>query len=263
VQRWTVRVLSAVFALLLLAIGTLLLFACDFQTPQLFYLGRQFCPALARLGFERETARREELLASLHDAEVQLAQVPNCASPTPPPPPPPPEPPPPPPPPPPAPPPGPVVGKPGRLQITLWWFTRDDLDLYVDCPGGHINPFNAATKGPGICGDGELDVDANRNRINTVTDPKEHVVWEDDVPLGSYSVAVRPSSTNNAARIPFSVRVDYDGESKVCTGEVMWDPTNLVGYQRRVIHFTPQHPLPECSYSDEPLQVCSGANCKN
>jgi hypothetical protein len=247
VRRWAAGLLWAVFGLLVLAIGTLLLFACDVQTPRLFHLGLRFCPGLAQLGLEREAGRREELLASLHDAEVQLAQIPNCA---------------PPPPPPPPPPAGPVVGNPGRLQITLWWHTRDDLDLYVDCPGGQISPFSGETKGPGICGDGALDVDANRNRINTIPNPAEHVYWQDDVPLGTYSVAVRPSSTNSAAMIRFWVRIDYDGESKVCEGEVMWDGANSVGYQRRVIHFTPQHPLPECSYSDESLRVCSGPTCK-
>jgi hypothetical protein len=73
-------------------------------------------------------------------------------------------------------------------------------------------------------------------------------------------VAVRPMSTESGAPIPFSVRIDYDGESRICTGVVMWD--GRIGYQRRVIYFTPQHPLPDCSYSDEPLRACSGADCK-
>jgi hypothetical protein len=44
--------------------------------------------------------------------------------------------------------------------------------------------------GPGVCGDGIIDVDANRKRLHPINDPAEHAVWVRSAPMGDYTVAV-------------------------------------------------------------------------
>ena len=214
----------------LVAGGTLLLFACDFKEPSFLSFNGRFCPGtLDFSGLEAERARADDLRNAIHNAEVKLAELPNCASS------------------PGSPPPeGPKVGRHGVLEITLWWNTIDDLDLEVRCPGGLISPFEPSTLGPGICGDGQHDIDANRNMEPPVTtNPREHVVWTKDIPEGLYKVIVQPTKTSGGSPIPYSVRVDFEGESRLCTGTVQWNGST--GYMQFPIEFRPHHPLPECS----------------
>ncbi len=71
----------------------------------------------------------------------------------------------------------------GRLQFTLEWATLDDLDLNVFCPGGTIDATQGHA-GPGICGDGRKDVDANRNLVENVSPtPIENIVWQKRHPV--------------------------------------------------------------------------------
>jgi hypothetical protein len=103
-----------------------------------------------------------------------------------------------------------VIGKRGRLEVPLWWSTTDDLDLVIGCPpAGMLDPFKLTSvrarrttgttflgrimgMGPGLCGDGIIDVDANRKRLHPINKPAQHAVWVRSAPMGDYTVAVRP-----------------------------------------------------------------------
>lgn len=238
----------------LFAGGVLLLLGCDFAKPSFLNFGGAFCPKRVDLsGLQQEHDRQDELLGKIHEAELRLAGLPNCQAPTPMPTP--------------SPQPkhddGPKVGKRGNLEVTLWWETKDDLDLNVFCPRGAIKPNNASTKGPGICGDGIHDVDANRNLINPVLDPKEHIVWISDIPDFVYRVYVIPKRTLNSSPITYHTRVDFDGESVTCSGQVQWDRESKQGYGQYSIEFTPKHPLPSCENKNDPLHACTldESNC--
>jgi hypothetical protein len=244
----------ATFALILFICGVLLLFACDLNWPYFPDFGRKYCPATVNTdALDQEIAKGQQLRGQIHDAEVQVARIPECAAPAPsrnPPP---------------AatrPPAGPVVGARGKLEITLWWNTTADLDLDVDCPGGKISPLAAASLGPGICGDGTHDVDANRNMVNPVNDPKEHVTWNKDVPSGKYTVWAHPRRTANGTPIQYSVRVQLDDEVKVCSGTVYWDAVAGTGFRQSPIQFEPSHPLPDCNLVNDTLSRCTVPACQ-
>ena len=250
-----VSAISWIATTLFLSIGgLLLLFACDLNVP-LFNSGGKFCPKPAELDvLDGEAARRHDLEIRIHEAELKLAQTPRCA------------------PPPPAPPEraevsdppertevlvGPQVGARGKLEVTLWWQTKDDLDLMVMCPGGLIKGLNSDTRGPGICGDGILDHDANRKLVNPVSDPVEHIVWQRVIPDGQYEVWAKPSYSFGPAPIKYQVRVEFDGEQKICSGEVYVDWMRKTGIRQRAITFTPRHPLPDCEYLNHTMVLCS------
>lgn len=254
------------FGLMLAAGGFLLLDACDVGHPHFLSTAARFCPVpVDTSARDRAMARREAIQNRIHDAELKIARVANCAPVAAPPASPPqtrpaPQPSP-------APPqraqiinPGPIVGRRGKLEITLWWNTTDDLDLTVKCPGGVISP-RAGQQGPGICGDGVHDVDANQKMINPVTDPKEHAAWTSP-PDGEYRVEVKAYQTSHPDPIEYSVRVQLDDEVRICTGKVQWDGHNGKGYYQSPITFRPQHPLPECNFQDFPETLCSGTGCK-
>lgn len=250
----------AVVAVCLLTGGVLLLVGCDFAIPS-FLNGRgAFCPKrIDPSVLEREQSRRQDLLGKVHEAELRLASMPDCPPAAPPQPDPPPVPPPPP-----AnskPDEGPKVGARGKLEVTLWWETTDDLDLWVFCPGGAIKPDDGA-KGPGICGDGYHDADANYKRINPTSDPKEHVYWNANIPTGTYKAYVRPFNTANGSPIPYHVRVDFDGESKICPGQVYWDSNAGAGSAQYAIEFQPAHPLSDCKLVDDSLSLCTKDACR-
>ena len=74
----------------------------------------------------------------------------------------------------------------GKLEVFLAWHTLDDVDLEIECPGGLISGLNG-NFGPGICGSGKLDLDANRDlTVNIQRDPVEHIAWSDEPPAGEY-----------------------------------------------------------------------------
>jgi hypothetical protein len=246
--RW-VGLTWVLFALLIFASSTLLVFGCKIA----FLPGRGYCPApVDRSDLEREIARREALEQKVHDAEINVARIAGCATP-------PPTPIPAATPTPPVAPPhhaeGPTIGKSGRMQITLWWHTVDDIDLHLQCnpPGTELSPESPASRGPGLCGDGTLDVDANRNMVSPTTSPAEHIYWKQDIPAVSYVVTVRPFKTHSGDKIPYSVRVEYDGEEKVCSGDVSWDGRVRTGHSQVALIFTPSHPLPDCALTVLPI----------
>jgi hypothetical protein len=257
-RRATILLWTA-FGLMLVASGFLLLNACDLDTPRFLSTAQRFCPVpVDGSARDHAMAKRDALQSRIHDAELNIARIANCVT---------------------APPanatparpqapaqhtentnPGPTVGRRGKLEVTLWWNTTDDLDLTVECPGGYLSPEDSK-HGPGICGDGVHDVDANQKMVHPVTDPKEHATW-DSPPDGSYQVWVKAYMTSHPDPIDYWVRVQLDDEIKVCHNQVKWDGTAHTGYIQSPIMFKPEHPLPECHYENQPEGQCTGAGCK-
>lgn len=108
----------------------------------------------------------------------------------------------------------------GKLEITLQWNGLEDLDLRVDCPGGH-----ARAGREGDCGSiGDVDW----NYAGKDTDhPIEHILWKEDPPAGRYDVLVEYYSPkgpdhpvsydifvkrNGAVEGPFHGTVRYKGD---------------------------------------------------
>ena len=169
---------------------------------------------------------------------------------------------------------GPVIGKRGPIEVTLWWESTDDLDLVVACPpAGLLDPWEMTAvrsqrtiggtfpnrlmgMGPGVCGDGTIDVDANRKRIHPVDHPAEHAVWQERIPAGAYTVAVRPSKLAQFnSKVSYSIRVDLNGEQKICTGQVAeYDHSSQrAGFGQLVIKFQPGQSLPDCHPETWPM----------
>jgi hypothetical protein len=258
-RKWRVGLTWLAFALLVAASSMLFLFGCGINILS----GLQYCPVpIDRSELDRQIATREALQQKIHEAEINVARIAPCAvadapSPTPTPLP--------------SPTPqrraadGPIVGKTGRMQITLWWHTEDDIDLYLECnpPGHEMSPSTPASRGPDLCGDGVLDVDANRNMISPTTNPAEHIYWKDNIPPVFYSVKVRPFKTGSDHKIPYSVRIEYDGEEKICSGDVSWNGFTRTGHLQIPIVFTPKHPLAECAVRTEIMNLpCpAGQSC--
>jgi hypothetical protein len=207
-MRWLSALLWGAMVACLVAGGFLLLSACDFLAPHILSFGGAFCPQRIDLSaLNRERDRQDELENKIHEAELQFAGLPDC---------------------PPEPnkdvdedkaPPAPHTdtegdkarrkahergGKSGRLQITLSWRTKDDLDLEVGC--SNSNPFRylgylgQVNRGPGKgqCGDGKFDVDANSKMIRPINDPVENAVWNSDIP-DFLTIDVYPFKRGSAA----------------------------------------------------------------
>jgi hypothetical protein len=99
-------------------------------------------------------------------------------------------------------------GKIGAVNVILRWQTADDLDLYITCP--NRSEINFST--PRGCG-GTLDVDANVGA--PIPAPAENVTWPADAaPPGEYTVNVhRYTTRSGAAETPFTVQLLIDGKS--------------------------------------------------
>lgn len=147
-------------------------------------------------------------------------------------------------------------GNRGKLQITLAWKTTDDLDLDVACPGGFITTAIPNHLGPGICGDGIHDLDANRKMEAPVTDPIENVAWQREIPAGSYKVRVRPYVAATLTPVPYTVQVTYENEKRICTGTVK-GINDGEGWGEVPLTFEPKHPLAECHAERFPLHRCT------
>lgn len=241
-----------VFAAVVMAGGWLFLRACALDA-----LGLNYCPVRADLAeARREAAEGGALVQQVHMAQLAVAEAPVCAPPAPPP---------------------PVVeprraeteaidkkvmergGHNGLLQFTLSWATLDDLDLNVDCPGGRIDsqPGHA---GPGICGDGRKDIDANRNLTDNVsTTPIENIVWQGDIPQGQYRIEVIEyrAATAFGNTVPFTLRVRWNGEERICHDVVTATPLSsqqmgsngrLIGGSGRLLKVDVEAGLPDCTF---------------
>jgi hypothetical protein len=110
-----------------------------------------------------------------------------------------------------------------KVNISLAWNNRADLDLIVKQPDGNVvsfKPCEAAT-----CG--ILDVDANlcdpRHPCNNLSDkPLENISWRDQMAVGTYKIYVRLYSTNGPRNqikpIPFTIQITKDGKTSSIPG---------------------------------------------
>ena len=110
-----------------------------------------------------------------------------------------------------------------KVNISLAWNNRADLDLIVKQPDGNVvsfKPCEAAT-----CG--ILDVDANlcdpRHPCNNLSDkPLENISWRDQMAVGTYKIYVRLYSTNGPRNqikpIPFTIQITKDGKTTSIPG---------------------------------------------
>lgn len=262
-QRVAIGLLWLLFASLVMAGGWLFLRACGLDA-----IGLDFCPAHAdALDARRESEVGNELVRQVHMAQLAVAEAPVCAPPAPP-----------------APvtpaPAAPAVvapprraeteaidrkvvergGRNGTLQFTLTWPTRDDLDINVDCPGGRIDGL-PGHGGPGICGDGRKDIDANRNLTDNVsTSPIENVVWQSDIPQGQYKIEIieYKAASNLGNTVPFTLRVRWNGQERICNDVVTTTPGpsqtvaangRIIGGSARVLAWTLGDDLPACDFA--------------
>ena len=251
-----VPILWTIFAVLVGTGTWLFLRACALDA-----IGFNFCPADHALAAARaEAIVGQSLVQQVHLAQMAIAQAPVCA-------------------PPPALPslsparPIPLSprqatndmdrkvmergGHNGTLQFTLSWATRDDLDLNVYCPGGRISNHRGEA-GPGICGDGRKDIDANRNLTdNLSSSPIENVVWQGEIPNGEYKVEVIEyrAATARGNTVPFTLRIRWNDQERLCTGTVEDYPTlpphlngkgEVVNGIARVLTWTLGDGLPAC-----------------
>jgi hypothetical protein len=110
-----------------------------------------------------------------------------------------------------------------KVNVSLAWNDRADLDLYVKQPDGQLvyfTPCQAPT-----CG--TLDVDANRCDprfpcTNLRDRPLENISWRNQMVSGRYAVYVGMYSSNRPVGEPrpvsFTVQVTQDGKSKTYQG---------------------------------------------
>jgi hypothetical protein len=103
----------------------------------------------------------------------------------------------------------------GKLNVSLKWDTKDDLDLWVKCPDGVFIRHDNLQH----CG-GRLDVDRNHPAEAAVLDPVENVTWAEPPPPGEYEVVVKfhRSETADARPVPFIVRVRIGDREEVISG---------------------------------------------
>jgi hypothetical protein len=172
------------FAAVLAFMGQQFLYACGIHAGPFAWNACPIHPRLDALALERGLGY--ELQEQIHAAELELTRKPPCKMaqtpvpapalapapvpmPTP-------------------PPSNPIIdqarkrgAQQGRLEIFLSWKTLDDLDLEIYCPANaRIGGTQAPLSGP--CGEGRIDVDANRNLTQNVTNtPVEHATWAQKV----------------------------------------------------------------------------------
>lgn len=104
----------------------------------------------------------------------------------------------------------------GRMDVTLAWTGREDLDLHVYCADGQLY-FGALN----ACG-GTLDHDANRSGKPLEERPIEHAIWAQEPPPGEYHVQVVYYGSNGAEPrvVPFTVVVRDGAGERVYNGRV-------------------------------------------
>jgi len=138
--------------------------------------------------------------------------------------------------------------KPGsKVNVSLAWSDRADLDLYVQQPDGQIVFFKPCTS----AGCGTLDVDANRCDPrypcnNFKERPLENISWSSEMQHGKYTILVGLYSQNRPASdirtVPFTVQVTKDGKPLTYQGvfrpEEMYCTDICSVKPRRITEFT-------------------------
>jgi hypothetical protein len=265
-MRWGLVGLWAVFALLVAFGGWEFLEACGLTFgPHIW----NYCQAPLDRSLEiNEDERGERLQRLIHAAELQLAQKPLCAAP-----------------PPPKPPDQPEFrpdehpslgrgGKEGKVEVFLRWNTLDDLDLQIYCPGG--GQIGGQNGRPGSCGEAKVDVDANRNLTQNVTNtPEEHAVWATTTPNGEFKVQAfifKAVNSNIRQTIPFEMTFKIGDDVKVCHGEVTLFPVSSglktsygkpLSSHNPFLQWSPSEGLPaSCDWKIEEGYYCSRGECE-
>ncbi len=113
-----------------------------------------------------------------------------------------------------------------KVNVSLGWGDKSDLDLYVHQPNGEWVYFKPCTSS----GCGVLDVDANRctsiipSTCSLTDRPLENITWAHAMHPGKYQVVVNLFATNtdpsNIKPIPFTVQISKDGKQQVLQGVV-------------------------------------------
>lgn len=159
------------------------------------------------------------------------------------------------------------------LEVFLAWKTLDDLDLVVFCPGG--GSIGGIVNHPGTCGDGTIDLDANRNlSVNVSTTPTEHAVWRRSIPEGVYrfgAFVYRTTDPERGRSIPFTMIFKLGDEQRVCNGEVRYSPKNegLTTPDGRpaisrdlYVEWTYGADLPTCAWREHVDPYCGDVACQ-
>jgi hypothetical protein len=121
-------------------------------------------------------------------------------------------------------------GSHGKLDITLIWSGREDLDLHVYCPDGQIFFGHRSA-----CG-GTLEIDSNATLKEAKDQPVEHVSWQNEPPAGEYRVEVVLFDRFDlpTREIPFTVVVrDSVGQQEIA-GQVqqLREPVTVTNFHR-------------------------------
>lgn len=156
-------------------------------------------------------------------------------------------------------------GQTGKLQVTLSWHTLDDLDLNADCPGGTLGG-NLDIRGPGVCGDGIKDIDSNRKlKENVSSDPVENIVWQNDIPQGSYQFTVfayMTTTDDKDVTVPFDLRFRLDGKEEICSSTVTHAAAKSSSSIGQTIEWKSGDPLPQCNFTEIKIGRCTSSACK-
>jgi hypothetical protein len=250
-RNWLAALLWLLFIALALGIGGLLLPACAIHIPgtQWRWIWSNKCVAHAENPLTDLIAQNRALKEALRAQQVALRERDLCPQ---------------------APresvssaaslptlPPNVDIGAP--IQVRLDWNTDDDLDLVVKCPsGGWISPLRQHQRDES-CGDGKRDLDANYKMIKRSYPTTEHIGWHEFRP-GTYRVIVWPVKTGTANPIPFRVTLTFFGQTRTCSGDVVWDDAKGEGVLAYVIDIDPTRSLPLCNrgaIAQGHLQACT------
>jgi hypothetical protein len=106
----------------------------------------------------------------------------------------------------------------GDPQFSLAWNNRNDLDLHVIDPAGNHIWYRQRTSPTG----GELDVDANADRLRTTERPVENIYWPPaNAPEGVYTVYVHHYANHGAPDpTPYTLRITIDGRTREFQGSL-------------------------------------------
>jgi hypothetical protein len=106
----------------------------------------------------------------------------------------------------------------GDPQFSLAWNNRNDLDLHVIDPAGNHIWYRQRASPTG----GELDVDANADRLRTTERPVENIYWPpDNAPEGVYKVYVHHYANHGAPDpTPYTLRITIGGRTREFQGSL-------------------------------------------
>jgi hypothetical protein len=95
-----------------------------------------------------------------------------------------------------------------KFRVSLAWYNKDDLDLYIKEPDGYQIYFG--NKGVRSKNTGMLDVDMNAYGPHSDTEPVENVVWSRPMD-GQYIVTVNNYNQRTTVNPGFTLEVESDG----------------------------------------------------